>query len=247
MATTELPAVTLHGLPPSPPCFTVEAALRIKGIPFERVDFAFGEHPERMQELYGEGRTTVPGVMIEGEPVHGSTAILPRIDEIGDGPSLYPEPIADAVREAELWAEGDLQLLGRHLPWGAMHFRPESMGTFGGRGSLDGPGTDFAMKVIHGAWRYVGITAASIEQQLQQLPGVLDHVEQLIADGVVGGEQLNAADCQIGASLRSLLIIGDLRPLIDGHPSGELARRVFPEWNGDIPAGAFPAGWVPTR
>ena len=35
---------------------------------------------------------------------------------------------------------------------------------------------------------------------------------------MLGGEQPNAADLQIGATLRVLLTIGDLRPLIEGPP-----------------------------
>jgi glutathione S-transferase len=63
---------------------------------------------------------------------------------------------------------------------------------------------------------------------------------------VIGGEQPTAADLQIGATLRVLLTVGDLRPLIEGRPAGELARRWFPDYAGDVPTGAFPAGWVPT-
>ena len=42
-------------------------------------------------------------------------------------------------------------------------------------------------------------------------------------------------------------MIGDLRPLIEGRPAEEVARRCFPDYEGDVPAGAFPAGWVPAR
>ncbi len=246
MATAELPSITLHGLPPSPPCFTIEAALKIKGLPYERIDLQLGKQGDEMEAIYGEGRRTVPGLLIGDEPVHGSTAIMPRIDQLGDGPSLYPESIADQVREAELWGEGDLQLAGRLLPWGAMHFRPEAMGYFAGDAPLDAPGTDFAIKMIRGAWRYTGITAAGLHGQLQQLPELLDHVARLIADGIIGGEQLNAADLQIGANLRSLMIVEDVHPLVERNGVGDLARRVFPEWRGHVPAGAFPAEWVPT-
>lgn len=247
MATAEIPSITLHGLPPSPPCFTIEAALKIKGLPYERIDFPLGEQAVKMPEIYGEGRVTVPGVLIGDEPVHGSTTIMPRIDELGDGPSLYPAEIAEAVRDAELWGEGDLQLLARQLPWGAMHFRPESMGYFAGGKPLDAKGTDFAIKMIRGAWRYIGITAVGMAEQLERLPGLLDEVRRLIGEGVIGGEQPNAADLQIGASLRSLLVLEDLHPLLEADGVADLARRVFPTWPGRVPAGALPAGWVPAR
>jgi len=64
---------------------------------------------------------------------------------------------------------------------------------------------------------------------------------------VIGGDALNAADLQIGATLRVLLGVGDLQPLLAGRPAEELARRAFPDYAFDVPAGAFPAGWVPAR
>jgi hypothetical protein len=33
--------------------------------------------------------------------------------------------------------------------------------------------------------------------------------------------------------------------LLKGTASERIARELFPEYPGDIPAGAFPAGWVP--
>src|SRR5918995_950643 len=100
-----MPALTLHVLPPSHPCMTAEAALRRKGLEYERVALQAGQHVEEMQTIYGEARTTVPGLLGDDEPVHGSVAILERLEELAPEPSLYPEPIADAVREAERWAD----------------------------------------------------------------------------------------------------------------------------------------------
>jgi len=53
------------------------------------------------------------------------------------------------------------------------------------------------------------------------------------------------ADLQIGATLRMLLNLGDLRPLLRGSSGERIARNLFAEYPGEIPAGAFPAGWVP--
>ena len=240
------PELTLHVLPPSHPCMTAEAALRRKGLDFERVVLTAGPHGDEIEALYGEGRRTVPGLLVDGEPVHGSRAILARLEELVPEPALYPGDAADAVREAEAWGDGELQDLGRRLPWGALHVRPEALGTFGGAGPLDGPGTDFAMKYVRASWKYHGISAERLAQDLAGLPEKLDHIDALIGDGVLGGEEPNAADLQIGATLRVLLCVGDLRPLIEGTPAERLAGW-FPEYAGDIPAGAFPAGWVPSR
>jgi len=244
--TSRAPTLTLHALPPSHPCMTADAALRLKGLDFERVDFQPGPHVEEMQKIYGEGNSTVPGLLVDEEPVHGSRAILARIEEIEPEPSLYPAGRADAVRKAERWGDEELQDLGRRLPWGAMYFRPESMGTFGGAGPLDPPGTDFAIKYVRSTWKYHGITAERLADDLAGLPGKLDHVDSLAADGVIGGDQATAADLQIGATIRVLLTVVDLKPLIEGRASEGVARRWFPDYPGEVPAGAYPAGWVPT-
>ncbi len=236
------PAITLHVLPPSHPCLTAEAALRLKGLEYERVVLTAGTHPQAMAEVYGEGRTTVPGMLVDGEPVHGSRAITAKLDELVPEPALLPD---DAVRAAEAWGDEELQDLGRRLPWGAMHFRPEAMGTFGGAEPLDPPGTDFAMRYVRASWKYHGITAVRLAEDLAGLPAKLDRIDAWVADGTLGGERANAADFQIGATLRVLLTVEDLHPLIVGRPLEQLARRHFPDYPGLVPAGAFPAGWVP--
>ncbi len=240
------PQLTLHVLPPSHPCMTVEAALRLKQLEYERVPLTIGSHNQEMEAIYGEGYRTVPGLLIDGEPVHGSRTILGRLEQIAPTPSLFPEPIADAVREAERWGDEELQDLGRRLPWGALHFRPEAMGTMAGGPPLDGPGTDFAMKMVHGSWRYHKITAARLHDDLAGLPEKLAHIDALAEQGVIDGDEPNAADFQIGATIRVLMLCGDLRPLIAGRAGERIAMRWFPNYAGEIPAGAFPAGWVPT-
>jgi glutathione S-transferase len=94
-------------------------------------------------------------------------------------------------------------------------------------------------------WKYHRISAERLADDLAGLPAKIDHVDQLARDGIVGGETPNAADFQIGATLRVLLTVGDLRPLIEGRPAERMARRWFPDYAGDVPAGAFPDGWAP--
>lgn len=239
-----MPEITLHVLPPSHPCRTAIKALELKGLEFEKVDLAPGAHIDEMTRIYG-GRT-VPGMLVDGEPVHGSRAILARLEELVPDPPLYPEGKADAIREAERWGDDELQDLGRRMPWGAMHFRPESMGLLGGAGPLDPAGTDFAIRAIRAAWKYHGITAQRLADDLAGLPAKLAQVDALAQAGTIGGEAPNAADLQIGATVRVLLTVGDLRPLIEGRPAERVARAWFPDYPGDVPAGAYPAGWVPS-
>jgi glutathione S-transferase len=240
------PKLVLHMLPPSPPCMTAEAALAYKGLEYERVALVSGRHGEVLEPIYGEGRTTVPGLLVDGDPVHGSRAILEALEQIAPEPTLYPEAIAADVREADRWGDSEFQDLGRRLPWGALHFRPEAMGTFAGAGALDGPGTDYAMRYIHASWKYHKITAARLHDDLAGLPDKLSHIEALARDGVIGADTPPAADLQIGATLRVLLVCADLRPLIEGGAGEAIARRWFPDYPGEIPAGAYPAGWVPS-
>src|SRR5829696_8337745 len=156
---TSAPPLTLHALPPSHPCMTVDVALRLKGLDFERIDLTPGAHNEDVERIYGDGHKTVPGLLVGDEPVHGSRPILARLEELSPDPPLFPDAIADSVREAERWGDDELQDLGRRLPWGALHFRPEALGTFGGAGPLDPVGTDFAIRVARASWKYHGISA----------------------------------------------------------------------------------------
>ena len=239
------PSLTLHVLPLSHPCMTARAALDLKGLDYEEVTLTAGPHAEEIQRVYGEGRTTAPGLLVDGEPVHGSRPVLARLEKLVPSPALYPEAIADRVREAERWGDEEFQDYGRRLPFGALHFRPEAMGTFGGAGTLDPAGTDFAMKYLRGNWKYLGITAQRLAADLASLPAGVEKVHELIAEGLIGGDEPTAADLQIGATLRVLLTIRDLDPLLAGTPAEALARRLFPDYPGNVPAGAFPASWLP--
>jgi glutathione S-transferase len=236
------PRIVVHVLPPSHPCATVEAALRLKGLEFERVELQPGPHTEEMERIYGAGRRTVPGALIDDEPVHGSNAIMERLEQLVAEPSLFP---GDAVAAAARWGDEELQDLGRRIPWGALHFRPEALGTFGGGGPLDPAGTDFAIRFVRGSWKYHGIGAARLAEDLAGLPAKLDRIDAYVAEGILAGERPNAADLQIGATLSVLLSVGDVRPLIEGRPAEQVARRWFDDRPGFVPAGAFPAGWVP--
>jgi glutathione S-transferase len=73
-------------------------------------------------------------------------------------------------------------------------------------------------------------TPARVAQDLANLPGLLDHVDGLLADGTIGGARLNAADWQIGTTVRVLLAFEDVRALVTGRPAEAHARRVLPEY-----------------
>jgi glutathione S-transferase len=238
------PRLVLHVVPFSHPCLAVSAALDRLGHEYETVELVTGQQGDEVERVYGEGRRTVPGLLVDDEPVHGSATILARIDELNPDAGLYPAESAAAIREAEAGIVEDLQTTARVLVFGALHFRPESMGTFAGMPQLDPPGVDFAIKAMRASWRYLGITAERAHATLRELPAQLDAVEALRDAGVVGGERPTAADFQLGSSLHLLVQIGDVRPLVEERPAAELLA-LFEPGKGDVPAGAFPPGWVP--
>jgi glutathione S-transferase len=239
------PRITLHALPPSHPCMAVAAALERKGLEYERVDLPMTGHNAEMERIYGEGHRTVPGVVVDGEPVHGSVAILERLEEIRPEPPLYPEPIAAEVHAAERWGDDELQDLGRRFPWGALHFRPECLAFGVGGDVLDPAGTDYAIRFVHAAWKYHGISCERLAADLADFPAKLERIDELAEAGTICGENPNAADFQIGATMRVILHVADLEPLVGDGAARQVADRWFPDSGKRIPAGAFPASWLP--
>lgn len=238
------PKITLHAIPFSHPCLAVSTALDRYGLEYERVELVSGQQGDEIERIYGPGRRTVPGLVIDGEPVHGTRAIFSRLDEMLGGGVLYPPAHADLIRETELGLAEDVQTSARVLTFGSLHFRPEAIGTFVGGGPLDPAGTDFAIRMVRGAWKYLGINAQRIAATLEALPAQIEGVDEIIATGAAGGKEPTALDFQLGSSLQLLLQIGDVRPLIEGRPADRLVSAWFEPSPADIPAGAFPAGWV---
>jgi glutathione S-transferase len=238
------PRLVLHVVPFSHPCLAVSAALDRLGHEYEMVELVTGQQAEEVEKVYGEGRRTVPGLLVDDEPVHGTSTIFARLDELNPDAGLYPAAVAERILELEPGLAEEIQTSARVLVFGAMHFRPESMGTFAGVAQLDPGGVDFAIKMMRGAWRRLNIDAQRVHAILQELPGQLDAVDALLEAGAVGGEQPTAADFQLGSSLHLLVQIGDVRPLVEERPAAKLLS-LFEPGNGDVPAGAFPPGWVP--
>jgi glutathione S-transferase len=72
---------------------------------------------------------------------------------------------------------------------------------------------------------------------------MLDRVDALIAEGVIGGPVPNAADFQLATTLRVLLSFTDLRPLVEGRPAERLARELVPDWPAEVPS-VIPPSWL---
>src|SRR4051812_1032819 len=99
----------LYVIPGSHPCATVEAALDLKGLPYERVDLLPGL--AAAIQLARFGRRTVPGLVADGYKVSGSRLPPRPLGGLRAEPRLYPgDP---AVEEAERWGDEDLQSAAR--------------------------------------------------------------------------------------------------------------------------------------
>jgi glutathione S-transferase len=58
---------------------------------------------------------------------------------------------------------------------------------------------------------------------------MLDRIDAWIADGVLGGPELNVADFMVAPSLALILYRPDVQPLFEGRPSLELVDRLLPQ------------------
>ena len=242
-------AVKLYVIPGSHPSKAAELMLEHKGIPFKRVDLVTAMHKPSLKLLGFSGKT-VPAMKADGRKVQGSRAISRALDEIKPEPSLVP---SDAVSEAERWGDEELQPIPRRLAWWALVHLSGKQRTEAARLSLEGYRVGLPIGVASRtvfpiakvAARYNNSTDEAVRADLAAVPERIDSVDALLSKGVIGGEQLNAADFQIGTSVRLLLAYEDLKPYIEGRPAADHARRVVPEYNAAFPP-VFPAAWLPS-
>jgi glutathione S-transferase len=241
-------AAKLYVLPGSHPCAAVEVALRMKSIDFKRVDLLPMSQLVLGPLRYGGG--TVPGMRLDGERLVGSRPIMRRLDELVPEPALLPptgSPEYAQVLEAERWGDEVLQAVPRRILDLAFVRRPEAMLSYAGDSKLPlpvglmRPAAPLVAKMMASKNK---AQADAVRDDLAALPAQLDRIDGWIADGLLGAEPPNAADLQIGSTVRLLLTLGDLRPLIESRPAAALARY-FPPSVGEVPAGVLPAEWVP--
>jgi glutathione S-transferase len=231
--------VRLYGASASYPSLAAQAMLRHKGIEHAWVPVPLGPHVFALR-LAGFREGTIPALKLDGRRVVGSRRIARLIDELEPEPPLLPAdaPRRRAVEEAEEWGDTVLQPIPRRLlRWALVHHpdvrvplarafrtpRPELLGRFIG-----------PMAALL-ARREDARSTERVRADWAELPRHLDHVERLIGDGVVGTSEPNAADFQIGATLRAMLEFADYEPLVAGRPLEQLARRVLPEYPYRVP------------
>jgi len=242
-------SATLYAIPASHPCACVEAALRLKAIPYERVDLLPVVAKLLQQARFGGH--TVPGLILDGRRLLGSRPIIRALEAHTPEPRLLPADSKErkSVELAEEWGDEVLQPLARRLIWGALKREPSAVASYSEGADLPVP--DFMARlsapvVAQAASHFNGATDPSVRADLLHLGHHLSRIERWIEHGVMGGERPNAADLQVGSGLRLLLTIEDLAPIIDASPAGALARRWYPDYPGRVPAGALPAQWLPS-
>jgi glutathione S-transferase len=237
----------LYVLPGSHPCAVAEAALKLKDIDYERVDLL--PMTQRAIGPLRYGGSTVPGLRINGERLVGSRAILRRLDAIVPDPALYPAELErrKPVLEAEAWGDETLQSIPRRIADALFLHKPHAMESYAGDAKLPlplwlmRPTTPLVARVLAIANH---ASDERVQADLVALPGHLDRIDDWITEGLLGGSQPNAADLQIGSSVRLLESFGDVAPLIAGRAAARLSRY-FPPLAGGVEAGVLPPDWIP--
>lgn len=238
----------LYVIPGSHPSMSARLMLERKGVPYRRVDLMPVVAKGVLRALRFP-RATVPALALDGRRVQGTRAIAEALDDVRPEPALFPhDPGARrAVAVAERWGDETLQPVPRRLSWWALRRDPAPLAGFS-EGARLGVPVGLAAKtsppIIWAAGRLNGSTDEAVRADLTRLPSLLDRVDELIGDGVLGGDDLNAADYQIGTSLRLLNCFDDLRPALERRPAGALAMRVAPSFPGHV-GPVLPAAWLP--
>ena len=238
----------IHG---SHPGISAKLMLERKGIDYKLTILPPGFSRRLIKRFGFEGDRT-PAMKIDGRKVQGSTQISRELERVQPQPPLFPADPEKRkrVEEAEAWGDGEPQSIPRTIIWWAFKRDRSPMVSFlqnapaAARFWLPprlavmtaGPMVNLGAKINDANDEHV-------RTELGRLPAMLGHVDQLIADGTLNGEELNAADYQIAPSVRLLMAFEDLRPAIEARPAGDLAKRVLPESAGSIPE-IFPKEWL---
>ena len=239
--------VRLYTIPGSHPGMAVRLMLEHKGIRYKRVDLMPVISKAALKALRFPA-VTVPAMKIDGRRIQGSRAISRELDKLVPEPPLFPSDPAHrvAVEEAERFGDEDLQHPVRQILWWALRKDASPLRSYSAGARLGVP-IDLAVRtaapIVALSARFNEASDANVRRDLAALPGLLQRIDDWIAEEVLNGEQLNAADFQIGTSVRLAMTMQDLRPEIADRPAGELAMRVAPNYPGDAPP-ILPAAWL---
>lgn len=238
---------TLYVLSFSHPALAARLMLERAEIEHEVVHLPIGIHPVLLRAR-GFSGGTVPALRLDGRRVQGSREISKAIEAKGPPGILFPtEPGARArVEEAERWGEEVLQEVPRRVFRWALAGDGDIRRRLAKVGGIPVPAVaGTLMKPV--AMRFARKSKANdgmVRADMERLPEWLDTVDDWIADGTIGGEAPNAADYQIGTTVRVMLAMEDLRPAVEGRPAEALAREIATKYPGSLPS-VLPEAWRP--
>src|SRR3954447_14205893 len=254
----------LYVIPGSHACRAAILMLEHKRVPSRRVDIVTLMHPVvvRLHGFDAGGQTrnaggrrtlglrvgdrigTVPALAADGHRISTNHGIARFLEEQHPDPPLFPvDPDRRAaVEEAERWGNETLQMAARRIPGVAVVRDPAKFS----RSSGDGRMGDLLYKhelarrlIVPRILRAIfAANPAQDDELLAELSTMLDRIDAWIADGVLGGPELNVADFMVAPSLALILYRPDVRPLFEGRPALELVDRLLPE---PVPAAASDA------
>jgi glutathione S-transferase len=236
----------LYVIPGSHPSMSARLMLERKGIPYKRRDLV-PVISKGMLRAAGFKGVTVPALKLDGARIQGSREIARELDRIQPDPPLFPMDAKkrEAVEEAEEWGDA-FQHRPRQIIWWALRRNRPALAGYS-EGARLGIPVGLAVKtgapIVALSARFNGATDEAVKADLAQLPADLDRIDYWIAQGVLGGSELNAADYQIAPSVRLAMSMEDLRPPIESRPAGKHAMRVVPEFPGHTPP-VLPPEWL---
>jgi glutathione S-transferase len=230
---------TLYTIAGTPNGRVAERMLEHKGVRYRRVELPQALH-KPIVRILGFGGNTVPALTLDGRKVLGTRAISRALEAARPDSPLFPaEPQLRAeVEAAERWGEETLQTITRRvIVWALLRDLGAAASFVDGGPFARLPGwmvSALARPLLGLQARFNRTGDGPARAALAELPGVVDHVDELIGLGILDGDQLTAADYQIACSLRILMCLDDLRPLIEPRPAGRLALRACPHFAGRL-------------
>jgi glutathione S-transferase len=244
---------TLYVIPGSHACRAAMLMLDHKRVRYRSVMAVTGLHPvvARLHGFDAGGQTrtaggrrtiglrlgdllgTVPGLACGRERISTNRAIARFLDDRHPEPPLFPADPEQrsAVEEVERWANDTLQMNARRIVGPAVLRDPDGFSRSSADGRL-GPllyRHRIARRMLIPRLGPMFATSEAAEPALlAELPATLDRIDAWIADGVLAGPQLNAADFMVAPSLALMLYRPDLGPVFEGRPALTLVDRLLP-------------------
>jgi glutathione S-transferase len=237
----------LYVIPASHPSIAAQLMLERKGIAYKRTDLLPVISKVALRAVGFPGQT-VPALKIDGAKVQGSRQIARELERLRPEPPLFPADPQQraAVEEAERFGDEELQHPIRQILWWALKQDKAPLRSYS-EGAKIGMPIGLAMKtaapIVALSARFNEAGDENARADLAALPALLDRVDELIAAGVLNGDEPNAADFQIAPSIGLALTLDDLRPAIESRPAAALAKRIVPDYPGRTPP-ILPAEWL---